>query len=350
MARFTLHLTTDPGLEDLVVAELRAALPSAGGESAADRTPGHVTVFADEDPLPAALRLRSIHRVVRPVAAFPVVDLGQLRAELARLGPGLPGLEDPAATFRVRCKRVGQHPFTSEDVERIAGAGIRDGVLRPVRLVDADVVVRCDVRGATVQVGVEVATGLSRRRPGPFRPETSLRANLAWALSELARPGGPPPGALLDPFAGAGTILVEAAARWPAARLFGSDLHARCVDGVRENLAAAGASARAEVRGGDARRLDELWPDHRFDTIVTNPPFGRRLGRGLDLEALYRSFLRSAAQVATPDARLVVLVEKRGAFHRALRAVGAWETRHVRIVEVGGLYAAVFVLSRPAAG
>ena len=190
-------------------------------------------------------------------------------------------------------------------------------------------------RDRTAQIGVE-GEGL-RREPPPYRPTTSLKPTLAWGLVALV---GRPVDALLDPFAGGGTVLIEAAARWPGARLHASDLHERNVDGLRLNL------PDAEVRAGDARRLDEGWADRRFDAIVTNPPFGRRLGRGVDLEGLYRAFLRSAVAVTTEQARIVVLAQRRGAFNRAIAGCGAWETRHVRIVEVGGLYAGAFVLAR----
>jgi 23S rRNA G2445 N2-methylase RlmL len=254
---------------------------------------------------------------------------------LTELAPAIPELAPEDAVFRVRCTRVGVHPFTSEDVEREAGAGVRAWATRGVRLKGPAVVVRCDVRDRDVLVGVELE-GI-RRPPPPYRPTTSLKPTLAWGLLALA---GRPARELLDPFAGGGTVLLEAAATWPGARLHASDLHDRNVDGLRLNL------PRAEVRSGDARRLDEVWADRRFDTVVTNPPFGRRLARDVDLEGLYRGFLRSAALVTTDDARVVVLAQKRGAFNRALRAVGAWETRHVRIVEVGGLYAGAFVLQR----
>lgn len=349
-----LTLTTTPGIEDLAADELRAAL---GVEVRATLGPddraGHLVVEADVDPAAlasAALGLRSVHRVIRPLVTVVLADddpLGEVRRTFAALAAATPELAPPDVTFRVTATRHGTHPFTSEDLARVAGAGVRDVLPRAVRLKGADVQLRCDLRDRTCAVGLQLnRETLSDRRPGPFRPETSLKANLAWALLQLARPEAPPI-RLLDPFAGGGTILVEAAARWPDVRLAGSDLYARNADGVRENLAPV--ADRAEVRTGDARHLDALWPEGGFDTVVTNPPFGRRLGAGLDLEALYRSFLRSAAAVCTPDARMVVLVQRRGAFNRALRGSG-WETRHVRIVELGGLYAGVFVLSRAPAG
>lgn len=331
-----LHLTSDPGFEDLALAELQAMLPGTAGELRPDGLAGHLVVETDE--VEAVCRMRSINRVVRLVARFRLPErdtLAYIRAKVAELTPSIPELAPEAARFRATCSRVGTHPYTSEDVAREAGAGVRDVLPRLVSLKEFDVELRCDVRGDTCVVGVQLPRP-ARPRPA-YRPTTTLRPSVAWGLLQLARPTTPPR-RLLDPFVGAGTLLTEAAARWPDVQLLGSDLHVGAVEGARQNL-----GDRAELRLGDARQLDTVWPEGGVDTLVSNPPFGRRLARQVDLEALYRSFLASAARVATADARMVVLVEQRAAFNRALRA---WRTVHVRVVEMGGLYLGVFVLER----
>jgi tRNA (guanine6-N2)-methyltransferase len=343
----TLDLTTHPGLEDVAAAELSRALPVTA-ELRPEGRAGWVRVTAEADEaalLDAADRLRSVHRVIRPVAAatLPVHEpLAWLRAWVADHALALRELDAEGTTFRVRCARSGSHTFSSEDVEREAGAGVRAARWRPVSLRDPAVEVRCDVRDDRVHLGVTRPRALSMRHDGPYRPATTLRPNLAWALCHLARPDTRAE-ALLDPFVGAGAVLVEAAARWPGVALHGSDQQARCVEGTRANLAHAGLPG--EVREGDVRALADVWEGHRFDTFVADPPFGQRHGAHVDLGALYRAFLVGCAEIAADDARLAALVLRRGVFNRAIRASGAWEIRHVRVVEVGGLYAGVFVLS-----
>lgn len=326
----------------------RIAPASVTGELRFDGLAGHVRVTAalDADALrDAALALRSVHRAVRPVGTFEIPGedpLGAVQRAVATFAVQIPELSADVS-FRVRCKRLGTHAFTSEDVERAAGAGVRDVLPRRVRLKDPDVVVRVDVRDDIGRVGCALTpASWSRRSAGPFRPTTSIRANLAFGLLALARPlDGPAPVRLLDPFVGAGTILSEAAATWPGVEPWGSDLQARCADGASENL-----GDRAVVRAGDARDLAAVWPEGGVDTVVTNLPFGRRMGRTVDLGALYAAFLAGALAVTTSEARLVAMTEDRAAFNRALRGQRGWDTRHVRIVEIGGIYAGVFVLSR----
>lgn len=345
-------LTTDPGLEDCALEELQGLMAPhpVVGEIRPFGLPGHlhIRMEASEEQCLAWLRqMRSIHRVVRLVAHLNLPTEGAvayIRQQIAALSPQIPEFAREEASFRVSSTRVGKHDFSSEDVAREAGAGVRDVLARKVRLRDYDVELRCDVRGSICLVGIQMpGPALSRRERGPFRPSVTLRPSTAWGLLHLARAN---PRHLLDPFAGAGTILLEAAAQWPNLKLYGSDMHPRAVAGLHENMAYAELTERVEIRQGDARHLEQVWPGKQFDTIVTNPPFGRRLGKEANLDALYRLFLQSAAQHSTPDARLVILAEARAAFNRALLHVPAWQTVHVRIIEMGGVYVGVFVLER----
>jgi 23S rRNA G2445 N2-methylase RlmL len=132
---------------------------------------------------------------------------------------------------------------------------------------------------------------------------------------------------LLDPFCGSGTILVEAALlaggvapgsfrerfgfeRWPAhdaprwralvqetraqARfpakmlLLGSDADAAAIEGARENVASAGLEGRI---GLESAGVEAFEPKRGWNAwIVTNPPYGERVGREQDLVPLYRRF------------------------------------------------------------
>lgn len=148
----------------------------------------------------------------------------------------------------------------------------------------------------------------------------SIKENLAAGLVMLSgwEPGTP----LLDPMCGAGTILLEAAdialdrapgrarrfafehyrdfdaALWqriraeaqarekPLARLpiFGADRDRWVLDKARSNLAAAGYADVIELKLSDALELE---PPAPAGTIITNPPYGERLGDADDLAGWY---------------------------------------------------------------
>ena len=350
-----LEITTNRGLEELVVQEFmrRAAAVGIAGATGTCRPHGlagwaSVEAEASVAELQAlGLGLRSAHHVVRPVHRF-VLDrgdpLGHVQRELA--GLEIAELAPEGVSFRVTSQRSGTHAFTSEDVQRVAGAGVRDRAWRAVSLGAFDVEVRVDVRGDEVLVGVQLTRqALSRRHARPYLPHMSLAANVAWALLHLARPeAGRPPRALLDPFCGGGTILLEALALWPGIAVCGSDTSEKSVAGARANLAAAGLVG--EVREGDARAVGAVWGERRFDTVVSNPPFGERLGPNMNFATLFGELLDGLCAVTTADARVALLVHKRGAFNHALRARPAWAVRHARVIELGGLHPAVIVLDR----
>jgi putative N6-adenine-specific DNA methylase len=156
-----------------------------------------------------------------------------------------------------------------------------------------------------------------RRYQGP----APLAETLAAAVVQLA--GWDRRAPLLDPFCGSGTVLVEAALwaagaapglarqfgfeRWPghdaaryaalrrqaqqAARplrkvvLRGSDASAAQVAGARDNLAAAGLLDAVEL---EIAPVQELVPRRGWNGwVVTNPPYGERVGRRAQLEQLY---------------------------------------------------------------
>jgi putative N6-adenine-specific DNA methylase len=148
----------------------------------------------------------------------------------------------------------------------------------------------------------------------------SIKENLAAGLLMLSGwvPGTP----LLDPMCGAGTILLEAAdmalqrapgrsrhfafehyrdfdaASWQRIKaearaqekllthlpVFGADQDRWVLDKARNNLAAAGYADAIELKVSDLLDLKAPTP---VGTIVTNPPYGERLGEAEDLAAWY---------------------------------------------------------------
>jgi putative N6-adenine-specific DNA methylase/tRNA (guanine6-N2)-methyltransferase len=64
----------------------------------------------------------------------------------------------------------------------------------------------------------------------------------------------------------------------------------------------------------------------------------------MDFRPFYRRVLQQFDEVLSPAGRVVMLVLRQSPFNQALREVGAFDVRHVRVVEIGGLYPRVFVL------
>ena len=348
-----LVLTTNPGLEDVVEGELRGCAAEAGiaverVEHPYEARPGRVLVSLATERQRAvdlALRLRTIHHILRPIARVPLAaenPLAALRAAAASLT--VPELVE-ARSFRVTGTRKGSHDFTSIDLQRAVGAGLVDAHGTAVSMKDFDVEIRADVLDARCDIGVQITRrALSRGAWRPYRPRTALKTNVAVAMLTLA--AAAPPGVLLDPFCGSGTILLEAAATFPQARLIGIEKFHKPFAGAQENLAHFGIAA--ELLQRDGRFLEEHLPAGSVDLIVTNPPFGVRLGGQVDFDWFYERVLAGAAHVLRPGGRIALLAWHRGPLNRALRRNRALHSVHVRILETGGLYPGFFLLQRGA--
>ncbi len=165
-------------------------------------------------------------------------------------------------------------------------------------------------------------SGVALHKRG-YRRESNaapIRETLAAAIAKLSRPRE---GLLLwDPMCGSGTIAIEAAmlmkniapgvnrrfaaeefpfigkAVWDSAReeakesertpdfeVFASDIDARAVALTEKNSRLAGVADTVRAFECDARKIRA---EGRRATIVTNPPYGERLGTLREAEALYR--------------------------------------------------------------
>jgi tRNA (guanine6-N2)-methyltransferase len=145
-----------------------------------------------------------------------------------------------------------------------------------------------------------------------------------------------------DPFCGAGTLLVEAAALGRDLRLVGGDVSARA-------LTAAAANQKTLFPGGHLVRADATAMPLRtesVDRVVSNIPFGKRVGsHGANIE-LYPGFLSELGRVLRMDGRAVVLTDDKNLFRASVeRTRGIRLLREVKLA-TGGLHPSAFIVER----
>lgn len=361
------HLITNPGLEDIVTADLQRHLPLPSAFTSVEAPAGRpgVTIAASTTPIPAEVftSLRSVYYVLEgrmsgvipDLTALEEADACRLILDLASDAP-FPELNH-RRSIAVRCSRRGNHHFRSPAVERTLGASLVNRYRCPVNLTTPDLTVRVEIVNNTVDVGLLVAgPELDRRYRWLYRPRVTLSTVASYGLLRLSgwEPGR---GALLDPFCGSGTIPLEAASlsasasrSAPASRIFASDKDPVAVAGTRANLAINNLLHTTQVRplnAADPRRFEAAWGNRGITTIVCNPPFGVRLGRNMNFDLFYRTVLQGAAAILPRGGRLVLLSSRRrGALNRVVEATPDWEIQHVRIMQIGGVYPGIFILER----
>ena len=344
------------GLEDVVVDEYReranaAGLSVCGSDDAPFDLRSYALVEVESAPdraLDVARSMKSIHHILAPLYVFSLPDPAEEALQMIR-----ETLEDVdveamenAGTFRVTTVRQGDHDFTSIDVQREAGAGLEAHYGTDVDLEDYDVEVRVDVHDQQCLVSIQhTREALSRRQARLFQPRAALKPNVAYALLRLAHLDAPPD-VVIDPFCGSGTILWEAGRLWPEARLIGNDWNENTLAGARRNANAQDMNSRVTLFEEDAWYLADTLGDVEGGLVVTNPPFGVRLASSMDFGPFYRRILQQMHAVLQPGDRAVLLVLRQSPFNKALRETETFDVRHVRVIEIGGLYPRVFVLER----
>jgi putative N6-adenine-specific DNA methylase/tRNA (guanine6-N2)-methyltransferase len=344
------------GLEDVVVNEYRERAAAAGvALHDTDDAPLDLRSYAlveVEAGLDAALEIaramKSVHHVLAPLYAFSLSGDGEDALQMIHETVKTLDVDamTGAETFRATTVRRGEHDFTSMDVQQYAGGALDARYDAAVDLEEYDVEVRVDVHDDRCLVSVQhTKEALSRRQARLFQPRAALKPNVAYALLRLAHLDDAPE-VVLDPFCGSGTILWEAGARWPDAHLVGNDWNEDTLAGARENADAQDMTERVTFFEDDVWHLAETLDDLPADLVVTNPPFGVRLASSMDFGPFYRRVLQQLHAVLLPAGRVVILVLRQAPFNQALRGTDTFDVRHVRVIEIGGLYPRVFVLER----
>ncbi len=352
-ARF--YATVPRGAEDLLVAELRAlgleGKPGTGGVEFS----GSLT-----DALRVALWSRTASRLLLELGELAAADGDQLYASVRQIDWTDHLAEGATLAVRTAKGGVTNEAEASEPGKRplyghFAALRVKDAIVDQLRErwgsrpdVDTeqpDLLLRLHQRGDRARLSVDLSgDGLHRRGYRVAQGAAPLRENLAAAV--LLRAGWPAlvqPSdadarwpAMLDPFCGAATLLIEAAwiaadvapglsrtrwgfDRWPqldralwsslldearsrrdaglarlrqrgCVPLWGYDSDPRTIRAAIACIEAAGLQGIVHV---ERRELAEIQPPKSVGTgpvpglIVTNPPWGERLGVRRELERVY---------------------------------------------------------------
>ena len=208
MNDFPIAVTCFRGLADLLLAEVKEA-----GYGEASIINAELVLVPHGDAAILAKRLRIARRVIRLFVAGGVSSIDELVA-LAEVCV-YESIISNERSFGVRCDRLGHHAFTSEDVERALGSCVRRRFascslpVPPVDLKNPGQFVVASVRDKDFYVGLDLQGSLDRRLERPYQPYAPLNPTIAAAMLRLGN--FLEQGAVLDPMAGSGTVVIEAA-------------------------------------------------------------------------------------------------------------------------------------------
>jgi 23S rRNA (guanine2445-N2)-methyltransferase / 23S rRNA (guanine2069-N7)-methyltransferase len=310
------------GLEAVVVRELA----DLGYDAKVVRS-GRIAFAGDEAAVARAnLWLRSADRVLVELAAFPAADFDAL-FDVTRSLPWEAWIAPEAAMpvggrshkSQLTSVPAVQRTVKKAIVERLLAARPATSLPETGPPVPVEASIVDDV--ATIDLDTSGA-GLHRRGYRKLAAAAQLRETLAAAIVQLSfwKPERP----LVDPFCGTGTIVIEAAllgrrmapgrrrsfaaeqwaaipaAAWSVAReeardlelpqlplrLIGCDADAESLKLARYHAEQADVAADVHFQ---QHEFSELSSSRNYGCVITNPPYGMRMGTDEEIERLYRS-------------------------------------------------------------
>ena len=318
------------GLEEIVASEISARLGLVALEPVLAGVVARDVALAPVD----ALRVRTASNVA--------VELGRaddregvialLRGAAGTKAARWLGLERP--TFRVewvddlgrprRVDRAAAWAFAA------AFPGDGGGFVNDPRR--SDVTLRIEAHGAR-RVFLEPSDSLGLDTRFAYRRADVPAASFPPLAAALVRLTTPLPGdTVWDPFVGSGVELCERAVFGPARGLHGTDVDPSAVAKARENLAAVlpgGPPPTLVVEDFRRHVVEDL------SVVVTNPPMGRRVLEGRDLDRLMVDLVVTASRALVPGGRLVLLSPRPGTTAREAGARGL-EQAFEACVDLGG--------------
>lgn len=286
----------------------------------------HDGVHVTTDQIKTLQELRCATELLLPLASGLPLDAEQIAA-----------VADPVLTrpYRIELRNhTGDRAAFIRAVSTALGGGDN-----PSRYADELRIVchkgSCDVFIRPKDVPDTRFTYRKRALPASIHPvQAACLARYALSFISAARPR------TLDPFCGSGTLLLELERVVPTA-LIGVDHSERALDAARENAAAAHSAARFVHK--DILKFE---PRDPFDLILTNMPFGNRVGTHNANESLYRDFVHALPHLLASGGIAVLYTME----HRLLTSCIQSEPNLLLAAEMtteaGGLNPRVTVLRR----
>lgn len=246
---------------------------------------------------------------------------------------------DQSPKFRVTCKRCGEkeiHKFSSMDAASKFGAEINNafGWKCSVKEFEIEVILRIEKDDITVMMSLNEES-LFKRNICAYGP-TTMRSTICFSMLHLAdiKPGD----IVVDTMCGGGSIPIEGAVYWKNSYFLGGDNHEMAIERCKQNWSINSSSTQSncDFFHWDATKLP--FRDNSIDAIVTDLPFGKKIGSKMDNRQLYPMLLEEWKRVIRKGGRLVLMThDKRSLENSILKMRSFWHIKATHIVNMGGL-------------
>jgi len=253
-------------------------------------------------------------------------------------------------SFRVSATRVGKkQSFISPEAERTFGGSLNDHTQWKVDLSNYDIEVNLILGMESVMITLSLTTSSLHRRNITHFGITTLRGTIAYNLARVCniQKGD----IVLDPMCGTGCISIEGASEWKDSfQIAGDNAHPAIIRAKANfdhlNKRVGHESYIADVMQWDVTNLP--WKNDSIDVIVTDMPFGKRVGSRQDNRTLYPKTLLELSRVAKlGSARACFLTrDKRSMGIAIAKCKKYFKCTETFFINIGGLKACVYLMNR----
>ena len=316
---FEIFLSTQPGLEALLldeVIERGFQRPKAVG--------GGVSIWGDwNDVWRANLTLRGASKVLARIGEFRAFHLAQLDKRSRKFPWNNTLMPGHTVKVEVVTNRKSKIYHAGAAIERIERAIHEEfGANIATSMDEADIIIKTRIDDNNVRLSVDTSgVGLHKRGYKQAMGKAPLRETMAaLALRGCGYSGNE---TVLDPMCGSGTFLIEAAQisrnlmagrdrsfaferlasydstavqslkdNWSIGdsgqKFYGSDRNVNVIGFSKDNAQRGDVADLCEFTPLPLSKIER--PEGPPGLVITNPPYGARIGKKKDLFALYSSF------------------------------------------------------------
>ena len=244
-----------------------------------------------------------------------------------------------------------KHSFTSDQVAKWFGAAVNNKFGWQPNMKNFDMEIIIYVNDSRILIGLLLTHEALHRRNISAFGHTTLNSTIAFGLGRMCnlKTGD----ILIDPMCGSGAIPIECCA-YRKSDIFGisSEISHNPAEKARTNL-----EKYPELVGlkrglsMDVARFDATFLPLKtasVDVVITDLPFGLRVGSKKSNEELYPKVLMEAARIVKPaSGRGAFLTQDKRNFIKAItHCKGYWYVANNPHINMGGMTAAIFVLTR----
>lgn len=246
---------------------------------------------------------------------------------------------EPPYRFRVELKADIEDPARRQNIVRaVAAACESDKLVNSPS--DYEVELRIDGSEKGARLFAKLYTFKDTRFS--YRKESipaSMNPAVAAAVLRFAQDRFRVGARVIDPCCGSGTLLIERGLLSPCSSLTGVDIAHNAIDIARRNTELAGVNAKYTVN--DILRFECHRP---YDELISNLPFGNRVGSHSSCEKLYRGLIEKLPMLVKKGGVAVLYTMEFTLLKNIIK-----ESPHVTLLgqqrtEAGGLTPMVFVL------